>query len=156
RKSETAKHLTQDGRTFLALPISEDMPVLLGVRLSVSFPILLSAIPLYSVDRTLHANAEGPAEATRVLFSDGGICSNFPMHFVDAGLPSRPTFGIDLREFHPDHRSDAPLWLDLINDDPAKSYPFENAAYRQLAANRLTELAAIGKKLDGSGLNFAT
>jgi hypothetical protein len=39
----------------------------------------------------------------RVLFSDGGICSNFPVHFFDGPLPSRPTFGVNLKDFHPDH-----------------------------------------------------
>jgi hypothetical protein len=29
-------------------------------------------------------------------FSDGGICSNFPIHFFDAWLPTHPTFGINL------------------------------------------------------------
>lgn len=29
-------------------------------------------------------------------FSDGGICSNFPIHFFDDWLPNRPTFGINL------------------------------------------------------------
>jgi hypothetical protein len=38
-----------------------------------------------------------------VLFSDGGICSNFPVHFFDGPLPSRPTFGVNLKPFHPDH-----------------------------------------------------
>jgi hypothetical protein len=32
----------------------------------------------------------------RNWFSDGGICSNFPIHFFDAWLPSRPTFGVNL------------------------------------------------------------
>ena len=41
--------------------------------------------------------------ATRVYFSDGGICSNFPIEFFDSPLPTRPTFGVDLRDFHPDH-----------------------------------------------------
>jgi hypothetical protein len=36
-------------------------------------------------------------------FSDGGIASNFPVHFFDAPLPTRPTFAIDLDGFHPDH-----------------------------------------------------
>ena len=30
-------------------------------------------------------------------FSDGGIASNFPIHFFDGWLPARPTFGITLR-----------------------------------------------------------
>jgi hypothetical protein len=29
-------------------------------------------------------------------FSDGGICSNFPIHFYDRWLPRHPTFGINL------------------------------------------------------------
>jgi hypothetical protein len=40
--------------------------------------------------------------AERCLFSDGGISSNFPVHFFDQALPRWPTFGIDLQEFHPD------------------------------------------------------
>jgi hypothetical protein len=31
-------------------------------------------------------------------FSDGGICSNFPIHFFDELVPARPTFGITLGE----------------------------------------------------------
>jgi hypothetical protein len=34
-----------------------------------------------------------------VWFSDGGISSNFPIHFFDRLVPDRPTFGIDLRPF---------------------------------------------------------
>ena len=32
----------------------------------------------------------------RNVFSDGGICSNFPIHFFDSWLPTRPTFGVNL------------------------------------------------------------
>src|SRR5205807_10418438 len=31
-------------------------------------------------------------------FSDGGICSNFPIQFFDAWLPKTPTFGINLAQ----------------------------------------------------------
>jgi predicted acylesterase/phospholipase RssA len=104
RRSETAQQLTAaTGRKFHALPVAADLPVIVAVRLSLSFPILLSAIPLYAVDRTLKANREKAARATRIYFSDGGICSNFPVHFFDAPLPLRPTFGVNLREFHPEH-----------------------------------------------------
>jgi hypothetical protein len=41
--------------------------------------------------------------AERCWFSDGGITSNFPVHFFDTLLPRRPTFGINLRHFHPNH-----------------------------------------------------
>jgi hypothetical protein len=65
-----------------------DLPIALGARLSLSFPILLSAV-------RLHARvADGTYEAR--LFSDGGISSNFPIHFFDGWLPQRPTFGLDL------------------------------------------------------------
>jgi hypothetical protein len=33
-----------------------------------------------------------------VLFSDGGICSNFPVQMFDSVLPGWPTFGINLRD----------------------------------------------------------
>jgi hypothetical protein len=73
--------------------------------MSLSFPLLLSAIPLYAIDRT-----RTKPEACRVYFSDGGTCSNFPVHFFDAPLPSRPTFAVNLRDFHPDHK-DRRVWL---------------------------------------------
>ena len=34
----------------------------------------------------------------RCLFSDGGVCSNFPIHLFDSAIPSWPTFGISLHE----------------------------------------------------------
>jgi hypothetical protein len=77
----------------------EELPVLVGVRLSLSFPILLSAIPLYLAD----PRTEPPV--MRHLFSDGGIASNFPVHFFDGWFPGRPTFGIDLAD-HPGGEAD--------------------------------------------------
>jgi predicted acylesterase/phospholipase RssA len=75
----------------------DELPVLVGVRLSLSFPFLLSAMPLYL------PNPGGEPPETRHLFSDGGIASNFPVHFFDDWFPGRPTFGIDLAEL-PDER----------------------------------------------------
>ena len=34
-----------------------------------------------------------------VWFTDGGMCSNFPIHLFDAALPTRPTFAINLGSF---------------------------------------------------------
>ena len=63
----------------------------MGVRLSLSFPLLLSALPLYQ---------ESALDTPRPnLFSDGGISSNFPVQFFDAWFPGRPTFAIDLAEY---------------------------------------------------------
>ena len=112
RPSETAKALSTGGIIFRALPEAQDLPVLLAVRMSLSFPVLLSTIPFYTVDRTLKVNSRTATAPipTRVLFSDGGICSNFPMHLFDSPLPSRPTFGVDLGDFHEDHQ-DERVWL---------------------------------------------
>ena len=66
---------------------ADRLPVLVAIRLSLSFPGLLSAVPLYQ---------EVGGRYRRSLFSDGGIASNFPVHFFDAWFPRRPTFGIDL------------------------------------------------------------
>ena len=66
-------------------------------RMSLSFPGLIAAVPLYAVDYN------GDQSVVRHLFSDGGISSNFPMHFFDSLLPTRPTFGINLASPHPQH-----------------------------------------------------
>jgi predicted acylesterase/phospholipase RssA len=108
------------------LPQPGDLPVVVGARLSLSFPLLLSAVPLWAIDWSRKHNqeaidawrrwrhehlagaidsADAPAArpyAEICWFSDGGISSNFPIHFFDAPLPQRPTFAINLRGFHPD------------------------------------------------------
>ena len=77
----------------LALPRPEDMPLLVLARMSMSFPILLSAVPLYVVKtggskREEHEpkRASAPAatpdsdrsKTQRVWFSDGGLTSQVP------------------------------------------------------------------------------
>jgi predicted acylesterase/phospholipase RssA len=123
RPSATATALSSGTNTYYALPLAADFPVIVAIRLSLSFPMLLSAVPFYIVDRTLKANAERPTTATRVYFSDGGICSNFPIQFFDSALPTRPTFGVDLRSFHPDH-PDERVWMPrpLDNREGIQSY----------------------------------
>jgi len=37
---------------FYPLPAAPDLPILLGARMSLSFPILLSAVPLYAANVT--------------------------------------------------------------------------------------------------------
>ncbi|HEU0017578.1 MAG TPA: hypothetical protein VFQ31_04360 [Methyloceanibacter sp.] len=77
------------------MPKPADLPILLGARMSLSFPILLSAVPLYAANFEREPK-EGKYPLERCWFSDGGLTSNFPIHFFDAPLPSRPTFGINL------------------------------------------------------------
>ncbi len=90
------------------LPPAHQIPVLVATRMSLSFPVLLSAVPLWAVDWTRKANKQArkegrPPTPERCWFSDGGICSNFPVHFFDAPLPSWPSFDFNLRSFHPDY-----------------------------------------------------
>jgi predicted acylesterase/phospholipase RssA len=96
-------------------PAPDELPVVVAARMSLSFPLLISAVPLHALDMTrrhvreaVAAVEDGRPPAHALVaevcwFSDGGIASNFPVHFFDAPLPLRPTFAIDLDGFHPDH-----------------------------------------------------
>jgi predicted acylesterase/phospholipase RssA len=90
------------------LPAAEDLPVIVATRMSLSFPILLSAVPVYA--RDFGRTREEDQRPQKCWFSDGGICSNFPVHFFDSPLPRWPTFAINLRPFHPDH-PDEPVFM---------------------------------------------
>ncbi len=92
-----------DGYYFL--PDPNELPIVVATRMSLSFPVLISAVPLYTVsqsclNRQQHGDLirviEGSKDLQKNWFSDGGICSNFPIHFFDSWLPTRPTFGINL------------------------------------------------------------
>jgi len=93
--------VSAEGRPLFRLPPPERLPVVLAARISLSFPGLISAVPLYAVD----FSRKDPADrvAVRCWFSDGGITSNFPIHFFDSLWPRRPTFALDLRGYHPDY-----------------------------------------------------
>jgi predicted acylesterase/phospholipase RssA len=103
----------REGRTlppeFLPLPAPHDLPVVFAVRLSLSFPFLLSAVKLWGVDWSKPVNRRPgqPLALDESWMSDGGIASNFPIHFFDALVPSRPTFGLDLASFQEARQPDA-------------------------------------------------
>jgi predicted acylesterase/phospholipase RssA len=78
------------------LPEVGKFPVLVAVRMTLSFPGLISAVPLYFVH---FGHLETKKPVRRAWFSDGGISSNFPIHFFDKLLPSRPTFAISLGRY---------------------------------------------------------
>jgi predicted acylesterase/phospholipase RssA len=111
--------VTPEGHTLCALPPMEDLPVVVAARMSLSFPILFAAVPLWAVDfsRTMNARrAGGRPTAERCWFSDGGISSNFPLRFFDTPLPRWPTFGMNLKPPHPDHLDEAEfVWLPSSN-----------------------------------------
>lgn len=92
---------------FYHLPLRGKLPVVVAARLSLSFPGLISAVPLYARDRTLATETDQDVPR-RCLFSDGGLTSNFPIHFFDHLLPATPTFAVSLdswrRQQHGDER----------------------------------------------------
>lgn len=95
---------------LVPLPEPRYLPVVVPTRMSLSFPGLISAVPLYSIDFSYMRDGDGAPTASRdsaipeiTWFSDGGITSNFPVSFFDHMLPRWPTFGINLRKFHPSH-----------------------------------------------------
>jgi len=111
-------HLAHGKKLYL-LPAAKDLPVIFAARLSLSFPFLFCAVPLYAVDYTrrvrkpnepvppkpVPGGSIGPGEKRvpeRVWFSDGGLCNNFPINLFDSPLPLWPTFGVELTELRPD------------------------------------------------------
>lgn len=125
------------------LPAPENLPVAFAARMSMSFPLFFSSVPLYALPlwarrrielsepddpnselkfaapddepqaRKENTGAGASTEGERIYeisetdlvpqwFSDGGIASNFPIHFFDSWLPERPTFGITL-QYLPDY-----------------------------------------------------
>jgi hypothetical protein len=113
--------------------------------LSLSFPFLFCAVPLYAVDWTLRQCQEGeqipkpvpggalaygqPRKPEHVWFTDGGICNNFPLHLFDAPLPRWPTFGIDLNHQRPDRAAEDRVWMPTSNGGGI------NPAWTRLTAN---------------------
>jgi predicted acylesterase/phospholipase RssA len=103
------------------IPDSADLPVIFAVRLSMSLPALLQAVPMYRISKvTSHVRddfglgiydrsgpvrypAVGPEDkiAQKLLFSDGGITSNFPLHLFDSPFPRWPTVGVNLGQYNP-------------------------------------------------------
>lgn len=114
-----------EGVDYYRLVDGEQLPVLVATRMSLSFPLLISAVPLHEparrerrcesadealpprdnrnvADSTEGLTSAGQGEGSVIAafrvcwFSDGGISSNFPIHLFDAALPRWPTFGINL------------------------------------------------------------
>ena len=97
---------------FHFLPEADNLPVVVAMRMSLSFPILIGAVPLYTINGDALENKPRKEKLDftkkdwkqclqRNWFSDGGISSNFPIHLFDEWLPSRPTFGINLTSLPP-------------------------------------------------------
>lgn len=110
-------------RGLLPWPDAHDLPIVVAARMSLSFPGLITAVRLEAVDYGQPANRQGrdaigqwrrmhPEGSVEqaiaaltgpsfspVWFTDGGLCSNLPVHFFDSPLPKRPTFAFNLGPF---------------------------------------------------------
>lgn len=126
--------------TLYRLKSGDDFPVFLVARMSLSFPGLISAVPLY------RQVAEDQFE--RCLFTDGGVSSNFPVHFFDSTLPRRPTFGISLGTVTDEKAGDDPATRVVLPKPPV--YP----DWQQPAAFPDSDLPARGIYSIG-GFGFA-
>ena len=82
---------------LVPLPPIGDLPVIVATRMSLAFPVLLSAVPLHAIDYT---DAD-PQQPQLVWFSDGGLSSNFPIQMFDSPLPRWPTLALNLGAFGP-------------------------------------------------------
>jgi hypothetical protein len=118
--------------TLVPLPEPWDLPVVFAMRLSMSLPGIFQAVRLYrEVPRESKVRDEFgrpvvrggepvvypvPGEITtqkvceELWFTDGGVTSNFPIHFFDSPLPRWPTFGINLGTHPPGFKSQD-VWL---------------------------------------------
>ena len=135
-------------RRLNKLPQPWDLPVIFAVRISMSLPGLFQAVRLYRIrrpapiqddfGRTLTDHGQplmllSPLDSAQELwFSDGGITSNFPVHFFDDALPRWPTVSLNLG-IHPQEAPHQDIWLPQDWDD----------------------LNIPVKTLGGSGLEFA-
>lgn len=105
---------------------SDELPVVVATRMSLSFPLLLSAVPLWAIDFGTRAAEK---EYERCWFSDGGITSNFPVHFFDAPIPRWPTFAINLARHTPRyHEEGQGIYLARTNKGGVLEWwsPFED------------------------------
>jgi predicted acylesterase/phospholipase RssA len=119
-------------RKLNKLPQPWDLPVIFAVRISMSLPGLFQAVRLYRIrhpspiqddfGRTLIDHGQpltllSPiGTAQELWFSDGGITSNFPVHFFDNALPRWPTVSLNLG-VHPHEAPHQDIWLPQDWDD---------------------------------------
>jgi predicted acylesterase/phospholipase RssA len=122
---------TAHGRSLFALPDPANWPVLVAVRLSLSFPGLLSAVPMYTLEKRTRAKAGSPPGEPalimrKVYFSDGGITSNCPVQLFDVPLPGYPTFAVRLDKFKSGEKGSHRIWLPNDDTEPPPSVrPFD-------------------------------
>jgi hypothetical protein len=144
RASEHA--YTYEGEALVPLPVIGDLPIVVATRMSLAFPLLLSAVPLYFITYA----ADGTGTPVRSWFSDGGLTSNFPIELFDAPLPRWPTLAINLGGFPPGAGVHTPDVVMTTDNQPDALY----------AANPVSGMSSFGTAIfdtmkDGSDLTLA-
>jgi deferrochelatase/peroxidase EfeB/predicted acylesterase/phospholipase RssA len=110
---------------YLELP-TDQLPIVVAARLGMSFPLLISAVPLWAIDYEAPIGRRGFAPC---WMSDGGLCSNFPIHLFDSFVPKWPTFGIALQN-RGKYRPDKCVWL------PEKHYQGQGDTWDRFAESK--------------------
>jgi hypothetical protein len=123
-------------------PEPENLPLIVATRMSLSFPLLFCAVPLYARDFTFQSKEE-QAKWRKNLFSDGGLSNNFPIQFFDRMLPNFPTFGISLDDFNEER----------VPKDIRKQYPQDDDPHQRVWLPKTTSAGSgvliPGEPLDG-------
>ena len=122
-------------------PEPEYLPLIVATRMSLSFPMLFCAVPLYARDFTFASEAER-AKWRKNLFSDGGLSNNFPIQFFDRMLPNSPTFGITLDDFSEQR----------VPEDIRNRYPQEDDPHQRVWLPKTTS-ATSGILIPGEPLH---
>lgn len=140
---------------FHCMPAPANLPVIVATRMSLSFPFLLSAVPLHAIDRLTPREQQ---TLERCWFTDGGLCSNLPLHFFDSPLPRRPTFSIDLTE-KPDDTPESelvPTMDDTNGTEPMDRWNRFDAFVSALPGKPTKEKSDWGKLVGFVGTMIAT
>jgi predicted acylesterase/phospholipase RssA len=115
------------------MPTVAQVPVIVAVRLSLSFSGVISAVPMYT---------ERDGDLVLDWFSDGGIVSNFPVHLFDSPSPRWPTFAIMLGGVLEDY--DGPLWdIGGVDDLP-----------RDAVRTEIADIASFGHSVLGAAMSW--
>lgn len=107
--SDSDPPVSGDTEGYLEIP-SGRLPIAVAARLSLSFPLLFSCVPVHAVDYEEPLNRR---VLRKCQLTDGGVCTNFPIHLFDAAHPRWPTFGLMLsrRIIDKEGRDSGPVWL---------------------------------------------
>jgi hypothetical protein len=139
---EKVDDVTGEHHDLYRFPEPDNLPLIVATRMSLSFPLLFCAVPLYAQDFTFASKAKRD-KWRKNLFSDGGLSNNFPIQFFDRMLPNSPTFGISLDDFNKNR----------VPEDIRKQYPKVDDPHQRVWLPKTTSAGSgvliPGEPLDG-------